>query len=181
MRAASCRKQPKTNSTPHRATILIQALHPPCVLKTVSSPYLHKPNNSRLHPTYANTHTLCVWVCRTLPKLLVCLYFLFFGSRQSWCTQWLLPDERGAAQILQCSGLTSKDLLTYSTCCCLLILLQPPVLLLTGAPCEWDVAAFGDDLYMCEINHFTRPNSISVGEEKCIFITLPEMLSSVIL
>lgn len=85
----------------------------------------------------------------------------------------------GAAQILQRSGLTSKDLLTYSTCCCLLVLLQTPVLLLTGAPCEWDVAAFGDDLYMCEINHFTRPNSVSVGEEKCIFINRLEKLSSV--
>lgn len=77
---------------------------------------------------------------------------------------------RAGAQILQRSGLTSNDLLTYSTCCCLLILLQPPFLLLTGAPCEWDVAAFGDDLYMCEINHFTQRNSISVGEEECIFM-----------
>lgn len=61
MRAASCRKQPKTNSTLHRGTILIQVLLPPCVLKTVSSPYLHKPHNSRLHPTYANTDCVCVW------------------------------------------------------------------------------------------------------------------------
>ena len=188
MRAASCRKQPKTNSTPHRGTILIQALLPPCVLKTVSSPYLHKPHNSRFHPTYANTDSECVRECvpATTGHSPDCSTAIFW-SRQSWCTQWLLPDEREgggvvvAAQILQCSGLTSKDLLTYSTCCCLLILLQPPVLLLTGAPCEWDVAAFGDDLYMCEINHFTRPNSISVGEEKCIFITRPEMLSPVIL
>lgn len=79
---------------------------------------------------------------------------------------------REAAQILQCSGLTSKDVLTCSTCCCLLILLQPPALLLTGAPCEWDVAAFGDDLYTCEINHFARPNGISAEEENCIFIII---------
>lgn len=82
MRAASCRKQPKTNSTPHRGTILIQALPLPCVLKTVSSPYLHKPHNSRLHPTYANTDSVCVCerVCtcyhRTLPELLVCHFLV---------------------------------------------------------------------------------------------------------
>lgn len=56
MRAASCRKQPKSNPAAHRETILIQALLlPPGVLKTVSSPYLHKPNNLRLHPSTTNT------------------------------------------------------------------------------------------------------------------------------
>lgn len=178
MRAASCRKQPKTNSAPHRGTILIQALSLPCVLKTVSSLYLHKPHNSRLHPTYANTDSVCacerVCVPATTGHSPNCSFAIFW-SQQFWCTQWLLPDDGGGrvvvgAQILQRSGLTSKDLLTYSTCCCLLILLQPPFLLLTGAPCEWDVAAFGDDLYMCEINHFTQRNSISVGEEECIFM-----------
>lgn len=62
MRATSCRKQPKSNPAPHRETILIQALLlSPGVLKTVSSPYLHKPNNLRLRPSYLNTD--CVWVC----------------------------------------------------------------------------------------------------------------------
>lgn len=80
MRAASCHKQPKTNSTLHRGTILIQAILPPCVLKTVSSPYLHKPHNSRLHPTYANTDSLCVRECVPattghLPKQLVGHFF----------------------------------------------------------------------------------------------------------
>lgn len=187
MRAASCRKQPKTNSTPHRGTILIQALPYPCVLKTVSSPYLHKPHNSRLHPTYANTGSVCESVCVPAttghsPNSSSAIFLVTTVPMYSVTLTWWEGEGVGAAaQILQRSGLTSKDLLTYSTCCCLLILLQPPVLLLTGAPCEWDVAAFGDDLYMCEINHFTRPNSISVGEEKCIFITRPEMLPSVCL
>lgn len=187
MRAASCRKQPKTNSTPHRGTILIQALPYPCVLKTVSSPYLHKPHNSRLHPTYANTGSVCESVCVPAttghsPNSSSAIFLVTTVPMYSVTLTWWEGEGVGAAaQILQRSGLTSKDLLTYSTCCCLLILLQPPVLLLTGAPCEWDVAAFGDDLYMCEINHFTRPNSISVGEEKCIFITRPEMLPPVCL
>lgn len=95
MRAASCRKQPKTKSAPHRGTILIQALFPPCVLKTVSSPYLHKAHNSRLHLTYANTDCECLQECipATTGHSSRCPSAIFW-SRQSWCTQWLLPDER---------------------------------------------------------------------------------------
>lgn len=94
MRAVSCRKQPKTNSTPHRGTILIQALLPPSVLKTVSSPYLHKPHNSRLHPSYANTDSECVteYAPATTGHSPNCSLDSFW-SRQSWCTQWLLRDE----------------------------------------------------------------------------------------
>lgn len=166
-RAVSCRKQPEPNSAPHRGTVFIRALLPPCVLKTVSSPYLHKPYNWRLHPTYANTDTL--WVCvreslcepATAGHSRTALHFFFFFF-------YLMGEEKdrgegGAAQVLQSSCLTSRDLLTNSTCCCLPILLQPPGLLLTGASCEWDAAAFRVDPYMCEINHFTRPNSLSVG------------------
>lgn len=85
MRAASCRKQPETNSTPHRGTILIQALPLPCVLKTVSSPYLHKPHNSRLHPTYANTDCVCasvresVCTCYTTGHSLNCSSAIFWS------------------------------------------------------------------------------------------------------
>lgn len=94
-RAVSCRKQPEPNSAPHRGTVFIRALLPPCVLKTVSSPYLHKPYNWRLHPTYANTDTL--WVCvreslcepATAGHSRTTLHFFFF---------FFLPDGRGKRQ-----------------------------------------------------------------------------------
>lgn len=101
-----------------------------------------------------------------------------FWSRYSRWTRWLLPARDlegggyfvvGMVRFLQSSGLTSKDLLTRCTCrCCsfycrlLLCCWQGPLvnekLLLLGMTC------------MCEINHFTQRNSISVGAELCTFM-----------
>lgn len=84
------------------------------------------------------TQTLCVCVRECVPattgRSLLCSFFFVLGD-------FYLKRERdgeggSVAQILPGSGLTSKDVLTYSPCCCLLILLQLPVLLLTEAPCE---------------------------------------------
>lgn len=112
------------------------------------------------------THSECVWERVCVNLLLQDTHVLLFTF--SFFFFYLMGEEKdrgegGAAQVLQSSCLTSRDLLTNSTCCCLPILLQPPGLLLTGASCEWDAAAFRVDPYMCEINHFTRPNSLSVG------------------
>lgn len=109
------------------------------------------------------TQTFCVCVRECVPATTGrSLLRSFFGLNISDVLgDFYLKRERdreggSVAQILPGSGLTSKDVLTCSPCCCLLILLPPPVLLLTEAPCEWDVAAFKDDLYMCEINNFTQ-------------------------
>lgn len=120
------------------------------------------------------THSECVWERVCVNLLLQDTHVLLFTF--SFFFFYLMGEEKdrgegGAAQVLQSSCLTSRDLLTNSTCCCLPILLQPPGLLLTGASCEWDAAAFRVDPYMCEINHFTRPKPLSRRRKRKAFLS----------